>query len=192
MPLLEPTGLPIGSNTETEAIGVYLLAHLLALLLGFGLCRCRVVCTVDLVADDVGGLAFVLVLGVDSVVDGPVDLGGVDLWGLDFGELIGSCHHFVIGRLSFSFGFSLGSRRFSAWAVRRRDRRPERSARRRLASTRRDRLALTASMRVRRNSKRSAGRRLTMIVMCDERLRMRVARPRARGRQRLAVVPSSA
>ena len=80
----------------------------------------------------------------------------------------------------------------TAWAARRRDRRPERSARRREASTRRDRLALTASMRLRRSSSWSAGRRLTMMVMCEVRLRILVARPRARGRQRFMVVPSSA
>ena len=38
----------------------------------------------------------------------------------------------------------------------------------------------------------AASMRLTMIVMWQVRLRMRVARPRARGRQRLSVGPSSA
>ena len=63
---------------------------------------------------------------------------------------------------------------------------------RRELATRRERWAPAADCLARRRAMRSSGMRLTMMVMWDVRLRMRVARPRARGRQRLSVLPSSA
>ena len=51
--------------------------------------------------------------------------------------------------------------------------------------------ALTRTFRFHAGQER-AGRRETSRVMWQVRLRMRVARPRARGRQRLSVGPSSA
>ena len=176
--LLEPTGLPVRRDPEPEPVGVYLLAHLLvALLVLVGSGRLSVACRVldDLVVDAV----------VHRVRLGTLGLGVVRC---ALGErLVGD----LLVRLRRLSGCFLRAAR-SAWPARRRDSRPDRSARRREASTRRDRLALTASMRRRRSSSLSAGSRLTMMVMWQVRLRILVARPRARGRQRFMVEPSSA
>ena len=63
---------------------------------------------------------------------------------------------------------------------------------RREPATRRERCAPAAACLARRRTMRSWGNRLTMIVMWQVRLRILVARPRARGRQRFMVAPSSA
>ena len=135
--LLEPTGLPVRRDPEPEAVGVYLLAHLLVLALLVRVGSGRLSVAVESSTTSSSSVP-------PSTVSASVTSASASLRRSSATRLVGDV---LVGLCGL--GCRRGRARPRPWpaAARRRDRRPDRSARRREASTRRDRLALTASMR---------------------------------------------